>query len=196
MTLAKDKLTPLVRLATMFGVGNTKYAPGTWGSAVATLLAYPILLLPLGWIAVFASVFILIILGTKASHAYMDAHRIKEEKVVHDPKHIVVDEWAGQWLTFSTWHLWLLFMAGTPEAAAHLLGEMAGKPHYLFYGFVLFRFFDVFKPWPIRLADRRIKGGFGVMFDDLLAGILAGSVLFAIHFFGPLVSGQMMESHV
>ena len=52
------------------------------------------------------------------------------------------------------------------------------------------------KPWPIGLADRRVKGGFGVMFDDLLAGILAGSVLFAIHFFGPLVSGQMMESHV
>ncbi len=186
----------LVKLATMFGIGDVKTAPGTFGSAAAMLLAYPILLLPLGWIALFAGVFILIILGTKASHAYMEAHRIKEAKVVHDPKHIVVDEWAGQWLTFSVFHLWLLGMAITPQAGNDLIQTMGGSPHYLMFGFVLFRFFDIFKPWPIRLADRRIKGGFGVMFDDLLAALAAGTVLFAIHFFGPLISGTMMETQV
>lgn len=196
MTLPNHKKTPLVRLATMFGVGDTHTAPGTWGSAVATLLAYPLLLLPLGWIAMAAGVCILVILGSKAAHAYMQAHRIKEEKVVHDPKHIVVDEWAGQWLTFSVWHLWLLGMAGSPAAAAELIGTMGHAPHYLLFGFVLFRFFDVLKPWPIGLADRYVKGGFGVMLDDLLAGAVAGTVLFGIHFFGPLVSGNLMESHV
>lgn len=196
MTLAKHKKTFLVRLATMFGVGEVKTAPGTFGSAVATLLAYPILLLPLGWIALLAGVGILIILGTKASHAYMEAYRIKEEAVTHDPKHIVVDEWAGQWLTFGVFHLWLLGIAGNAGAGNDLIQTIGGAPHYLLFGFVLFRFFDIFKPWPIGLADRRVKGGFGVMFDDLLAAIFAGTVLFAIHLFGPYISGTMMESHV
>lgn len=196
MTLAKSKLTPLVRLATMFGVGNVKTAPGTYGSAVAALLAYPVLLLPMGWIGLFAGVGILVILGTRASSAYMEAHRIKEEAVNHDPKHIVVDEWAGQWLTYSIFHLWLLGIAGNAAAGNALIDQMGGAPHYLFFGFVLFRFFDIFKPWPIGTADRYIKGGFGVMLDDLLAAVFAGTVLFAIHLFGPLVSGEMMESHV
>ena len=186
----------LVKLATMFGIGDVKIAPGTFGSAAAMLLAYPILQLPLGWIGLFAGVFILIILGTKASHAYMQAHRIKEEAVVHDPKHIVVDEWAGQWLTYSVFHLWLLGIAGDAAAGNQLIHDMGGAPHYLLFGFVLFRFFDIYKPWPIGLADRRIKGGFGVMFDDLLAALFAGTVLFAIHLFGPLISGQMLESQV
>lgn len=196
MTLPKEKNTALVRLATMFGIGNVNTAPGTFGSAAAMLLAYPILQLPLGWIALFAGVFILIMLGTRASHAYMDAHRIKEEKVVHDPKHIVVDEWAGQWLTYSVFHLWLLGMTIDADAGNKLIHGVGGMPHYLLFGFVLFRFFDIFKPWPIRLADRRVKGGFGVMLDDLLAGIAAGTILYFIHFYGPLVSGTMMESQV
>ncbi len=196
MTLPKAKNTPLVRLATMFGIGNVKTAPGTFGSAAAMILAYPILQLPLGWIALFAGAIILAILGTNASHAYMEAHRIKEEKVIHDPKHIVVDEWAGQWLTYSVFHLWLLGIAGDAAAGNALVQTMGGAPHYLLFGFVLFRFFDIFKPWPIGLADRRIKGGFGVMFDDLLAALFAGTVLFAIHLFGPLISGQMLESQV
>lgn len=183
-------------LATMFGIGNIKPAPGTWGSLAATLLAYPVLLLPVGWVWLLMGVGLLTILGSRAAHAYMHAHRIKEDVVLHDPSNIVVDEWAGQWLTFSTWHLWLVWVAGTPEAANYLLGEVAHSPLHLFYGFVLFRFFDIMKPWPIRLADRKIKGGFGVVFDDLLAGIAAGTILFGIYFFAPLISGQMMESHI
>lgn len=179
------------QLATMFGIGNVKFAPGTFGSLVAALLAYPILLLPVGWIAVLAGVAILTILGTRASNHYIASH-----DGLHDPSSIVVDEWAGQWLTFSVWHLWLLAVAGSAEAASELLAEMAASPLHLFYGFVLFRFFDIMKPWPIRWADRRIKGGFGVMFDDLLAALFAGTILFAIYFFAPLLSGTMMESQV
>ena len=196
MTLANHKKTPLVRMATMFGIGDVKTAPGTFGSAAATVLAYPVLLLPMGWMVMLASVFVITILGTKASSAYMKAHRIKEEKVVHDPKHIVVDEWAGQWLTFSVFHLWLMGMTYTAEAGNDLIQSIGGAPHYLLFGFVLFRFFDIFKPWPIRLADRRLKGGFGVMFDDLLAGLAAGTVLYGIHYFGPLISGTLMETQV
>lgn len=185
----------MIHLATMFGVGRVRVAPGTFGSLVATLLAYPLTLLPLGWLAMAMGVVLLVILGSYAARAYMLAHRIPEEAILHDPSAIVIDEWAGQWLTFTTWHAWMFFMAVDHHAGAELVQEMASSPHHLFYGFVLFRFFDVLKPWPIRWADRHVKGGFGVIFDDLLAGIAAGTMLYAIYFFAPLVSGQMMESH-
>ncbi|NBO18797.1 MAG: phosphatidylglycerophosphatase A, partial [Proteobacteria bacterium] len=68
-----------------------------------------------------------------------------------DPGEIVVDEVAGQWLLLSAFS--------------------ATGPAYII-GFVLFRAFDIVKPWPISLADRKIHGGFGVMFDDILAGLL------------------------
>jgi len=184
------------KLATMWGVGNARFAPGTLGSLVAALLAYPLLLLPMGWALMMVAIVLITVLGSKAAHAYMNAHRINEEAVLHDPSAIVVDEWAGQWLTYSTWHLWMLFVAGSTQAGMELLGDMAASPLHLFYGFVLFRFFDIMKPWPIRWADRKIKGGFGVVFDDLLAGIAAGTVLFAIYFFAPWISGTMMESQV
>lgn len=184
------------QLATMFGVGRIHFAPGTFGSLAATALALPVLMLPMGWAIVALAVPILTVLGSYAAHAYMHAHRIPEEAVLHDPSAIVVDEWAGQWLTFATWHAWMFFMAIDSAAGQDLLNDLAGDPLHLLYGFILFRFFDIMKPWPIRWADRTIKGGFGVMFDDLLAGIAAGTVLYAIYFFGPLVSGQMMETQV
>jgi phosphatidylglycerophosphatase A len=178
------------KLATMFGIGNAKFMPGTLGSLAAALLAYPILKLPMGWIAIAAGVAILTILGTKAARVYMNKH-----EHMHDPSAIVVDEWAGQWLTFTTWHAWLLFIAGSPAASFDLLNEIAASPLHLFYGFILFRFFDILKPWPIRWADRKIKTPFGVIFDDLLAGIAAGTILFGIYLIGPYISGTMMESH-
>lgn len=178
-------------LATMFGVGNAKRAPGTFGSLAALLLAYPLLLAPFGWAIMVASIPVLTYLGARSSTRYMQARGIKEEKIIHDPSAIVVDEWAGQWLTLSVWHGWLFAMTGSMEAGMALLQEIAASPQHLAFGFVLFRFFDILKPWPIRWADRRIKGGFGVMFDDLLAGLAAGTVLYAIYFFGPLMSGTM-----
>lgn len=183
------------QLATMFGIGRIRFAPGTFGSLAAALLAYPVLMLPLGWAIMALSIVVLTVFGSAAARAYMEAHRIPEQAVLHDPSAIVVDEWAGQWLTFTTWHAWMFFMAIDSSAGQDLLSDVAGDPLHLFYGFILFRFFDIMKPWPIRWADRKIKGGFGVIFDDLLAGIAAGTVLYAIYFFGPLISGQMMESH-
>jgi phosphatidylglycerophosphatase A len=186
----------MLALATMFGIGRARMAPGTFGSLAAALLAYPLLQWPHGWAVMALGILIITALGSIAAQAYMEAHRIPEEAVLHDPSAIVVDEWAGQWLTFTTWHAWMFFMAVDGDAGAELLGEMAGDPLHLFFGFVLFRFFDILKPWPIRWADRKIKGGFGVLLDDLLAGIAAGTVLYGIYFFGPLLSGQMLESSV
>lgn len=78
--------------------------------------------------------------------------RAAQELGVHDHPAIVWDEFVGIWIVFLavplTW--------GT-----------------LIVGFVLFRFFDIVKPWPIRWLDRRVKGGFGIMIDDIIAGLFA-----------------------
>ena len=75
----------------------------------------------------------------------------------HDPGWIVIDELVGQWLCF----------AFVPEWNALNLAA----------SFILFRFFDILKPAPIKQIDKKLKGGLGVMFDDVVAGIFAGVIL-------------------
>jgi phosphatidylglycerophosphatase A len=172
----RKKLT----LATMFGIGLAPFAPGTFGSAAAVLLAIPVLQLPHGFVWLGAGVALVMLLGTRSSTRYMTA-----EATAHDPSEIVVDEWAGQWLTFSVFYLLLLGVEGTRAAGVELIHSLMLEPRYLLAGFLLFRLFDILKPWPISWADRRVKGGFGVMFDDLLAGVAAGVFLFLLFLFVP-----------
>ncbi len=173
-------------LSTMYGVGLIGIAPGTAGSLVAALIAYPILLLPYGyaWLTLGAVLFTLV--GTANASRFM-----RDRNTTHDPKEIVIDELIGQWLTYSIWYGWLFLIAGNTNAAIRLLDSIAASPIYLALGFVLFRFFDILKPWPISLADRRIKGGFGVMFDDILAAIPAGTLLYLAYIFSPYVTGTL-----
>ena len=80
---------------------------------------------------------------------------------VHDHPGIVWDEFVGYWLT--------------------MLFAPAGW-QWLLLGFILFRIFDIIKPWPIGWIDRRVSGGMGIMLDDVLAGIYAGLVLLLIQY--------------
>ena len=82
---------------------------------------------------------------------------------VHDHGAIVWDEIVGLLIT----------MTAVPYSWSTLL-----------LGFLLFRLFDILKPWPIRVLDRRVGGGFGVMIDDLLAGVFAGAVLLLVFSWG------------
>ena len=176
-------------LATLYGAGLSPKAPGTAGSLVAALLAFGILQLPYGWAMLAAGAALFTYLGAISAAGYMAKHNTS-----HDPSEIVVDELAGQWLTYSIWHAWLFAMAGNSFAAVALLNDVSADPLYLALGFVLFRFFDIVKPWPISLADRKVKSGFGVMFDDVLAAIPAGTILYAIYLFSPLLNGGL-DSH-
>jgi phosphatidylglycerophosphatase A len=136
-----------VPLATLFGIGRFPYAPGTLASAVA---------IPLAWlISGFAGQFALMIatvlvtaIGTLASDRYVRATGTK------DPAACVIDELAGQWAA-------CCFVPHTAVAYALC--------------FLLFRGFDIIKPWPISALES-LPGGYGVMADDLLAGILAGFI--------------------
>lgn len=136
-------------IATGLGAGLSPKAPGTVGSAVA-LLPWWFLLrgLPVGvYVAVLAAGFVL---GVWACH--VSDRRLGE----HDQGALVWDEVIGMWIT----------LIAAPAAWWWMVA-----------GFVLFRLFDIAKPWPVRWADRRVQGGLGVMLDDVLAGIYALIVL-------------------
>jgi phosphatidylglycerophosphatase A len=138
-------------LATGFGAGLSPLAPGTAGSLVALLPWLALRELPLGMhLAVLALMF--------GAGVWASAWVVRTLQIA-DPGIVVVDEFVGQWVAL----LPLLFVQ---HAALWILP-----------GFILFRIFDVWKPWPVSWADRRVKGGLGVMLDDVLAGVYAAAVL-------------------
>jgi len=133
-------------VATVGPLGNLPWAPGTWCSLAAAAFA-PLLFEPLPLVTRLILLVILFFLG---SHASGRAEGILGEK---DPGPVVVDELLGQWLTF--------------------LPFVSLRPVDLLAGFLLFRFFDILKPPPIRASENWLAGGYGVMLDDCLAGVCA-----------------------
>lgn len=140
-------------LATWFGVGLLPGAPGTWGSLAALPFAWVIASVWAPW-GLAVLVLPLILVGWWASESYCRATGLK------DPGPIVIDEVAGQWLTLAVLPVDLLAYA---------------------IGFVAFRAADVLKPWPASFADRRIRGGLGVMLDDVLAVLYAAPVAWIVY---------------
>ncbi len=143
--------SPALAVAFMFGAGLAPKAPGTFG----TLAAVPLYLALSGveYIGYLVITALVTVLGVVA------ADRASEQLGVHDHPGIVIDEVAG----------YLVTMAFVPFSWAATVA-----------GFLLFRLFDIVKPWPIRWLDRRVGGGFGIMVDDLVAGVLAGLCLLAL----------------
>jgi phosphatidylglycerophosphatase A len=139
---------PLHLIAFGFGVGASPLAPGTLG----TLAALPlwVLLQQLAAGPYLASLGVAFMLGLWV------CGRTARDLGVHDHPGIVWDEMVGLWLT-----LYLV----PPRWEAVLAG------------FLLFRLFDILKPWPIRSIDRRLQGGLGIMLDDVLAGVMAWGLL-------------------
>ena len=139
---------PIHFLALGFGTGLAPKAPGT----VGTLAALPLYLLfvPLPLWGYLLATLVVVLVGIPI------CDRAARDFGVHDHPAIVWDEVAG----------FLITMIAAPVGVV-----------WLILGFVLFRFFDVLKPWPIRWLDRRVGGGFGIMVDDVLAGLFAAVCL-------------------
>jgi phosphatidylglycerophosphatase A len=134
-------------VATAFGAGYSPIAPGTAGSLVGLLLFLPLRAMPAPvQVAAVAAAFLV---GTAA------AGRVARQVGVEDPGIVVVDEVVGMWTS-------LLFLPFTIGTAA--------------LGFVLFRIFDVIKPYPARDLEA-LPGGWGIMSDDLMAGVYANLAL-------------------
>lgn len=139
------------------GAGLIPKAPGTWGS----LLALPVFVVlnPYGQAIYVACVITLLIVGVYLSG------RTARALGVHDHSAIVIDEVVGMLVTW---------IGVDPDAFT------------IVAGFVLFRFFDIVKPWPIHRIEAGFSGGTGIMLDDVAAGLMAAAVLQLLLYYPPL----------
>ncbi|ATC99267.1 MAG: phosphatidylglycerophosphatase A [Pseudoalteromonas spongiae] len=138
-----------------FGLGLAPKAPGTFGTLAAIPFIFLTMMAPL-WLQLVVAIAICAIGIWFCDVASRDAG-------VHDHPAIVWDEVAGFYIT----------MIGAAISWQTLL-----------VGFILFRFFDIVKPWPITLLDKHVKGGFGIMVDDILAGIFSLICLQLVVYYG------------
>ena len=146
-------MDPIRGFVTVGGAGRSPVAPGTVGSLVAIPLIWLWQWLVPNDLITLLAILILSLLGALASS------RIARMEGAEDPQFIVIDEFAGQWLAL-----------------------LAVPPHWLYWvgGFLLFRLFDITKPgWIDR--SQHLPGGWGIMADDLLAGLLSFLILQGIH---------------
>lgn len=146
---------PIHLLAFGLGSGLAPKAPGTFGTLAA---------LPFWWLLLqgLPTLPYLIVLVVGFVFGVWICDKTSRDLGVHDHGGIVWDEWIGVWLAL----LWLPLGNGWISDLSWILA-----------GFVAFRFFDIIKPWPIRLLDKQVGGGFGIMIDDIIAGLFALGVL-------------------
>ena len=145
-TVVKPNLrNPIHLLAFGLGSGCAPKAPGTFG----TLAAIPFWWLLLQDVPLIP--YICVLIAGFAFGVYL-CEQTSKDLGVHDHGGIVWDEWIGLWITY------LALPSGI---------------EWIIIGFALFRFFDIIKPWPIKWLDQKVHGGFGIMIDDVLAGIFA-----------------------
>lgn len=159
----KMKLT-LTLIATWFYVGKIPKAPGTWATFATLPLALG--LNSAGPILYMAIIFVILVVGIIAADFY------EKQTSVADNSEIVIDEVVGFLITM----LWL-----PPTWQAYLVG------------FALFRFLDILKPFPIGFLDKRVKGGMGIMIDDLVAGIIANVVLQQLYTHTSFLGSQLIH---
>lgn len=149
-TRALPSTHPATLIATVFGIGRLPFAPGTWGSLVA---------LPLAWAAerIAGPAGLALLALAIFAAGWWASSRVVAASGADDPGEIVID-----------------------EVAAQLMVLLAVPPDVLLYaiGFALFRLADILKPWPTSWADRNVKGGFGIMLDDLLAAFYSAVALY------------------
>ena len=155
----------------MFGLGKIKFMPGTFGSLATTILLFYLFhslnissnIILIGWIIIFIYSFYAI-----SSHTRNDKNK--------DPGEIIIDEFLGQSIPI---YLYEISHGITKESNEAII----------YYGlfFILFRYFDIMKPFPVSFFDRNFKNSFGVIFDDICAGLYV--VL-------TLVCFMILKSHV
>ena len=142
-------------LVTMFGLGKIKFMPGTFGSLATTIFLFYLFhqlnissnIILIGWIIIFIYSF------------YAVSTHIRGSKN-KDPREIIIDEFLGQSIPI---YLYEIFHGTTTESNEVII-------YYALF-FVLFRYFDIMKPFPVSFFDKNFKNSFGVIMDDICAGL-------------------------
>lgn len=151
---------PYFWIAVWFGCGLSPKAPGTVGSLGALPLAIMVFVYG-GLLPSIIGLLIVTMIG------YLASVRFEQATETHDSKMIVVDEVVGQWISLLP--VFILFDLNT---------------YMIALSFILFRFFDVLKPWPVSFFDQKVGGAVGVMADDVMAGILAAILIIGAYYAG------------
>ena len=152
-----------INFLTIFGIGKIKYAPGTFASLFACLFYFYLFSQNVNFSIILIFYFFIII-----SSINLISHLSKHFKK-KDPKEIVIDEFIGQ--SIPILFLYALFINTQDRELFYFLTPIT---------FILFRFFDILKPFPINLIDKKMKNSLGVILDDILAGLFSIISLFLI----------------
>jgi len=165
------KYSLATNIATLGIIGRTRFAPGTAGSFAALWLA-PLVFLPFSFPIRILILTFVFFLGIWASE-------IAAKELGHeDPSAVVIDEVLGQWVA-------LLPLSHLSYFDSELFGNY--EFILLLCGFMLFRLFDITKFGPVGLVERKVRGGLGIMLDDVVAGIFAASFLYSIQLYARLL---------
>ncbi len=156
--MKRDRHTFNWIIATWFGSGLLPKAPGTWGSLAAIPFVYLISIYSCPY-ALIAGIAAMFFIGIWVSDNIEDSAQVK------DPGFIVVDEVVGQWIALLP--LPFLYTLVNPNSFWLFSIPVAAV------AFLTFRIFDIWKPWPIKFADQNVTGGYGIMLDDVIAGMYA-----------------------
>ena len=160
-------------ILTLFGVGYFKYAPGTAASFITCIIYYIL------WIAEFSlhnhKIYLVCFLIIILIYSISIIDKLSQFFKKKDPKEIVIDEFVGQCIP-------LVAFLFRPESLSHLGGQTNNYILiYILLSFILFRFFDILKPYPINIVDKKMRNGVGVMLDDIMAGIYSTIVIYIIY---------------
>ena len=140
---------------TCFGIGSFKFAPGTITSLITTVFLYS--LFHIIYLSNITILIILLIVFIYSFYAVSEYIKYNENK---DPKEVVVDEFIGQSIPIYLYEIAHGSSKGSHEAVLFYL-----------YIFILFRYFDIKKPFPVNFFDKKFKNSFGVIIDDVVAGL-------------------------
>ena len=140
---------------TCFGIGSIRYAPGTITSLVTTVFLFSLFHI----INLSSNIILFILLIIFIYSFYAVSYYIKENED-KDPKEVVVDEFIGQSIPIYLYEVSHGIIKDSQEAVLFYL-----------YIFILFRYFDIKKPFPVNFFDKKFKNSFGVIFDDVVAGL-------------------------
>jgi phosphatidylglycerophosphatase A len=154
-----------ILILSMFGLGYSNYAPGTVASIVTCLSYIWFYNLQIDLVFLILNVFLIFIFSAYSIDLFKDSF------TQIDAKEIVIDEFIGQ---------------SIPVLTVYSLIEKNNLSHFIlftFISFILFRIFDILKPFPINIIDRKMKNGFGVILDDIVAGVYSVLIILTLIFF-------------